>query len=154
MITDAYSHTVVGFCFRTDMSAQGCLDALQRALDNRSYKNPLIHHSDRGSQYCSSAYVSLLKDNEIAISMTENGDPYENALAERLNGIIKEEFSLYESRVSFEATYEKIRNSINVYNERRPHGSCDFLTPKQAHQTKEQSRKPKRRVKRKRFSSF
>jgi putative transposase len=133
LITDAYSHMIVGFCLRTDMSAQGCVDALQMALNNRVYQEQLIHHSDRGSQYCSSAYVGLLRDHQIAISMTENGDPYENPLAERVNGIIKDEFNLYESRLSFDATYERIGNTIAIYNERRPHGSCDFLTPQQAH---------------------
>jgi putative transposase len=134
LITDAYSRTIVGFCFRTDMSAQGCVDALQMALHSRAYHEQLIHHSDRGSQYCSSAYVELLRNHQIAISMTENGDPYENALAERVNGIIKNEFNLYESRLGFDATYQLISNTIKIYNEQRPHGSCNFLTPQQAHQ--------------------
>ena len=134
LITDAYSRKIMGYCLRTDMLAQGCVDALQMALDNRHYPNePLIHHSDRGSQYCSAAYVGLLIDNRIAISMTENGDPYENALAERINGIIKTEFNLYNSQLGFEATCQLIQASITVYNEERPHGSCDFLTPQQAH---------------------
>lgn len=134
LITDAYSRRIMGFCFRTDMSAQGCVDALQMALNNRQYpQKQLIHHSDRGSQYCSGSYVELLVKNNIAISMTENGDPYENALAERMNGIIKNEFNLYESSSGFENTYEKIRTSIKAYNEERPHSSCNMLTPQQAH---------------------
>jgi putative transposase len=134
LITDAYSRAIVGFCFRTDMSAQGCVEALQMALNNRSYSEQLIHHSDRGSQYCCSAYVALLRNHQIAISMTENGDPYENALAERVNGIIKSEFNLYQSRQGFDATHQLISNTIKIYNEQRPHGSCNFLTPQQAHQ--------------------
>jgi putative transposase len=135
LVTDAYSRKIMGYSFRTDMSAQGCLQALQMALDNRQYLDKaLIHHSDRGSQYCSGPYIELLVQNNIAISMTENGDPYENALAERMNGIIKNEFNLYESSLSFESTYEKIRASIKAYNEMRPHSSCDMLTPQQAHQ--------------------
>jgi putative transposase len=134
LITDAYSRAIVGFCFRTDMSAQGCVEALQMALNNRSYSEQLIHHSDRGSQYCCSAYVALLRNHQIAISMTENGDPYENALAERVNGIIKSEFNLYESRQGFDATHQLISNTIKIYNEQRPHGSCNFLTPHEAHQ--------------------
>jgi putative transposase len=135
LITDAYSRQIMGYCLRTDMAAQGCVDALQMALDNRQYPNePLIHHSDRGSQYCSAAYVGLLIGNRMAISMTENGDPYENALAERMNGIIKAEFNLYNSQLGFEATGQLINTSITAYNEQRPHGSCDFLTPQQAHQ--------------------
>lgn len=135
LITDAYSRKIMGFCFRTDMSALGCIAALQMALKNRKYPlEALIHHSDRGSQYCSAAYVQLLVDHHIAISMTENGDPYENALAERINGILKGEFNLYESRLGFEATSQLIANSIRVYNEQRPHSSCNLLTPEQAHQ--------------------
>jgi transposase InsO family protein len=135
LITDAYSRKIMGYCLRTDMLAQGCVDALQMALDNRHYPNELlIHHSDRGSQYCSAVYVGLLQKNHIAISMTENGDPYENALAERVNGILKAEFNLYSNQLGFEPTCQLIKNSITAYNEERPHGSCDFLTPGQAHQ--------------------
>lgn len=135
LVTDAYSRKIMGFCLRTDMSAQGCIDALQMALGRRQYTHqPLIHHSDRGSQYCSGAYVQLLCDHQIAISMTENGSPYENALAERVNGIIKGEFNLYESRLSFDTTCRHIAQCIETYNEQRPHGSCNFLTPQQAHQ--------------------
>lgn len=135
LITDAYSRKIMGYCFRTDMSAQGCVEALKMALNNRQYPHQqLIHHSDRGSQYCSGSYVELLVQNKIGISMTENGDPYENALAERMNGIIKNEFNLYESTTGFENTYEKIKASIKAYNEQRPHSSCNMLTPHQAHQ--------------------
>jgi transposase InsO family protein len=111
------------------------MDALQMALNDRTYNSlKLIHHSDRGSQYCCNDYVNILSSNQIAISMTENGDPYENALAERINGIIKGEFNLYNSTLTFEQTYDRIVKSISAYNEIRPHGSCDYLTPNQAHQ--------------------
>src|SRR6202035_3802567 len=81
LITDAYSRKIMGFGFRSDLLALGCSQALQMALDNRSYgQHPLIHHSDRGCQYCSKEYVELLQSQNIAISMTERGDPYENAL--------------------------------------------------------------------------
>ncbi|HSZ35340.1 MAG TPA: IS3 family transposase [Puia sp.] len=134
LITDAYSHKIMGIGFRNDLLALGCLEALQMALDIRSYgQHPLIHHSDRGCQYCSKEYVDLLNAHHIAISMTERGDPYENALAERMNGIIKEEFNLYSSQENFENTYQRILKSVTVYNEIRPHGSCDDLTPCQAH---------------------
>jgi hypothetical protein len=103
------------------------------ALNNRIYNQSIIHHSDRGSQYCSHNYVDLLLKNNIAISMTENGDPYENALAERVNGIIKTEFNLYSSLLGFEQTRNQISRSIKSYNELRPHASCDYLTPNQAH---------------------
>jgi putative transposase len=134
LVTDAYSRQIMGYSFRTDMSVQGCREALQMALSNRQYPwANLIHHSDRGSQYCSAPYVKLLHDNGIAISMTENGDPYENALAERMNGIIKGEFNLYESRVGLQQTMLRIRQSIDAYNHQRPHSSCDMLTPAKAH---------------------
>lgn len=134
LITDAYSRKIMGYSLRMDLSAQGCIDALQMALTSRLYpKRALIHHSDRGSQYCSADYVRILKEHDIAISMTENGDPYENALAERVNGILKTEFNLYSSSGGFDHTCELVKNSITAYNEHRPHSSCDMLTPAQAH---------------------
>jgi len=123
----------MGYNFRQDLAAEVCIDALKMALNNRLYDQPIIHHSDRGSQYCSHNYVSLLMKNNISISMTENGDPYENALAERVNGIIKTEFNLYGSSLGFEQTGNQITKSINSYHELRPHASCDYLTPNQAH---------------------
>ena len=138
LITDACSRKIMGWSFRSDMEAQGCIDALEMAFKNRIYNEPLIHHSDRGSQYCSKNYVGVLIKNNVAISMTENGDPYENALAERMNGIIKAEFNLYNSQVGFEQTKLLIQKSINAYNQLRPHGSCDNLTPDQAHLQAEQ----------------
>lgn len=142
LITDAYSKQIVGWAFRLDLAAQGCTDALQMALDARMYPmQPLIHHSDRGSQYCSKQYVDMLTDHGIAISMTENGDPYENAIAERVNGILKGEFDLYSSKVSFKETTKKIRANIEVYNTLRPHASCDYLTPSEAHLVKGELKK-------------
>jgi putative transposase len=139
MITDAYSRQIMGIAFRSDMLAQGCVDALEMALSNRLYSSEgLIHHSDRGSQYCCKDYVDVLNRHHIAISMTENGDPYENALAERMNGIIKNEFNLYSSSLNFEQTYELIQQSVKSYNTIRPHSSCDYLTPAQAHRQKEE----------------
>lgn len=133
LITDAYSRKIMGYSFRQDLAAEGCIEALKMALNNRIYNQSIIHHSDRGSQYCSHNYVDLLLKNNIAISMTENGDPYENALAERMNGIIKTEFNLYSSLLGFEQTRNQINKSIKSYNELRPHASCDYLTPNQAH---------------------
>jgi len=135
LITDAFSRKIMGYCFRTDMLALGPVAALQMALDTRIYGGrTLVHHSDRGAQYCSKNYVDLLTSEDISISMTERGDPYENALAERMNGIIKGEFNLYSSSVNFEQTCHKIDSSIKAYNLLRPHGSCDYLTPCQAHE--------------------
>lgn len=134
MITDAFSRRIMGIAFRSDMLAQGCIDALHIALSNRVYPHhQLIHHSDRGSQYCSRDYTDVLNRHNIAISMTESGDPYENALAERMNGIIKTEFNLHSSSLNFEQTWEIILKSVDAYNNLRPHSSCDYLTPSQAH---------------------
>jgi len=134
MITDAFSRKIMGFSFRNDLLAQGCVDALQMALSNRQYKaEKLIHHSDRGSQYCCKEYIDLLGSAGVSVSMTENGDPYENALAERMNGIIKNEFNLYSSVLGFDDTYQLIIRSVDAYNSERPHGSCDYLTPVKAH---------------------
>ena len=134
LITDAYSRKIMGYSFRKDLSAKGCLDALKMALKARMYADqPLIHHSDRGAQYCSEAYVSLLVENGTAISMTENGNPYENALAERVNGIIKTEFNLHHSTQGFEETSKRVQAAIKAYNEIRLHASCDYLTPEKAH---------------------
>ena len=135
LITDAYSRKIVGYNVSRDLAAEGCLDALEKALLNRNYPHKvLIHHSDRGSQYCCKQYVDLLSVNNIAISMTQNGDPYENAIAERLNGIIKSEFNLYSNASGFEETYTLVDKSIAAYNAIRPHSSCDYLTPFEAHQ--------------------
>ena len=135
LITDAYSRKIVGYNLRKDLSAEGCLNALQMALlDRKHLQQQLIHHSDRGCQYCCKEYVDLLNENNIAISMTNNGDPYENAIAERVNGIIKSEFNLYSSQFGFDETSELIKETILAYNQFRPHASCDYLTPDQAHQ--------------------
>ena len=133
LITDAYSRKIMGYSFRNDLAAEGCIAALQMALNNKVYNEQLIHHSDRGSQYCSQQYVNLLLENNIAISMTENGDPYENALAERMNGIIKTEFNLYNTQFGFDQTGKLIEKSINAYNNLRPHASCDYMTPEETH---------------------
>ena len=135
LITDAYSRKIVGYSLRKDLSAEGCLDALQMALINRKdLHQQLIHHSDRGCQYCCKEYVDILNANNIVISMTNNGDPYENAIAERVNGIIKSEFNLYNTQFGFEETSALIQKTIEAYNQLRPHASCDYLTPSQAHQ--------------------
>lgn len=135
LITDAYSRQIMGYHLQNDLSAEGCLKALRMATAKRkTTKLALMHHSDRGSQYCSKAYVDELNGAAIAISMTKNGDPYENAIAERVNGILKTEFDLERSTGSFEQLKIKLAKVINAYNTLRPHASCDYLTPAQAHQ--------------------
>jgi len=116
------------------MLTEGCVQALKMALEGRMYPyRKLVHHSDRGLQYCSKEYVGQLTEHEVGISMAERGGPYENALAERVNGILKVEFGLYGGQSGFEETYKRITRSIKDYNEFRPHSSCNYLTPHEAH---------------------
>lgn len=133
LVTDAFSKKIMGFSLRTDLMTEGCVEALKMAISKRIYSNSLIHHSDRGSQYCSQVYIKLLMENKISVSMTQNGDPYENAVAERVNGIIKNEFNLSPTQLGFNQTLEKVKKAINKYNEMRPHLSCNYLTPDEAH---------------------
>jgi len=132
LITDAYSRKIVGFYLSKDLSAKGPLNALKMALANNPNRTGLIHHSDRGVQYCCDAYVKLLKDKEIKISMTENGDPLENAIAERVNGILKQEL-LEEAFPYFEVAQKAIAIACSTYNYLRPHNSIDNLKPADAH---------------------
>jgi putative transposase len=131
LITDAYSHKIVGFYLSKTLEAKGTILALKTALKNCTNTNNLIHHSDRGVQYCSAAYVKILQENNINISMTENGDPLENAIAERVNGILKDEL-LQEKYGTFEEAQKSVARSISIYNSIRLHASCDMLTPNEA----------------------
>ena len=134
LITDVYSHKIVGWFLSESLSMEGPLNALKMALEELPEGHQLIHHSDRGVQYCSNAYVELLQKNVIQVSMTENGDPRENAVAERVNGILKEEWFNREVISSLEKGRERTGEIIRIYNEMRPHMSNDYLTPQQAHQ--------------------
>lgn len=133
LITDAYSKKIMGYGLLDSLSTTGPLLALKSALKNRKYQDELIHHSDRGLQYCSADYIEMLKSNNLKISMTENGDPYENAVAERINGILKHEFLLTKGFKDHLQALEVIKQSIGIYNEYRPHLSCKMLTPNVAH---------------------
>lgn len=135
LITDAYSHKIMGYCLHPYLSNDGCIEALKMALSDRIFSNKLIHHSDRGVQYCSYDYVTLLKENNMSISMTESGEGYDNQIAERINGILKTEFKLHQTYKSRTEALLAVKRSINAYNNLRPHMSCNFLTPVQAHVT-------------------
>ena len=135
LITDAYSKRIMGYELCNNMEAASTLKALNIALLNRQYKDqPLIHHSDRGLQYCSKVYIDMLIKNNVGISMTESGSPYDNAVAERLNGILKDEFGLGEMLNGLDEAKVHTEQSIEIYNLLRPHLSCQMLTPKQMHQ--------------------
>jgi putative transposase len=131
LITDAYSRKIVGYSLYRDLSARGCVAALRMALRGNREREGLIHHSDRGLQYSSAAYMKVL-GRKIRISMTEKSDPLENAIAERVNGILKDE--LLEKRFdSFNEAQKRIDEAVSVYNHLRPHLSIDMLTPAEAH---------------------
>jgi len=136
LITDAFSRKVVGYCLWPTLAAQGCTNALEMALEQLTrFKNygGLIHHSDRGVQYCCNDYVRRLKISNIDISMSYNGDPYQNAIAERVNGILKAEFGLNKIFESIEKANEAVHRVVELYNSKRPHSSLNYLTPNQAH---------------------
>lgn len=137
-ITDAYSKKIVGHHVAQTMEAVETIEALKMAISG-FLKEPdchfqLTHHSDRGMQYCSELYVKLLKKNNINISMTESGDPLENAIAERVNGIIKEEYLNDYSIDNIKQAKELLSVVVNLYNNERPHQSIGYLTPNNVHQ--------------------
>ena len=133
IITDAYSHKIVGYWLHPSLHTEGVLKAFQMARNGAKVLQGLIHHSDRGTQYCCGDYVQMLQSYSIQISMTENGDPYENAIAERVNGILKTELGLGVSFKSYDEAKETVDTAIRKYNDIRPHYSCDLLTPTAAH---------------------
>lgn len=134
LVTDAYSRKIVGWALHNSLQMDGPLAALQMALKANKVGQDLIHHSDRGVQYCCRQYTHRLRKAKIAIRMTEHGDPYENALAERVNRTIKEEMLLNRSFVNYQAAQEAVRVAIENYNKLRPHRSCNYYRPQQAHQ--------------------
>lgn len=133
LITDAYSRKIVGWNIARDLGADNALHALKTALKTLLGKVNLIHHSDRGIQYCSNNYVKLLHRHNISISMTESGDPLENAVAERVNGILKTEWFYNHPLTSWKEAVEYTANVIKLYNTQRPHQSISYLTPDNVH---------------------
>ncbi len=133
LITDVYSHKVVGYNLAETMEAVGSVNALKMAFLENPHTQNLIHHSDRGSQYCSFKYVNLLQDYHVKISMTETGDPLDNAVAERVNGILKDEYLDCYTVYTFEQAKELLNAVIKLYNEERPHMSIGNLVPQKVH---------------------
>lgn len=134
-VTDAYSRKIVGYHVADTLEAVHSVKALQMAISqsNTTFIG-LIHHSDRGVQYCCAEYVKLLQDHKIQISMTENGDPLENPIAERVNGIIKEEYLNHYHIKSKKEITQKLQQAVQQYNQNRPHLSCNMLTPEDVYQ--------------------
>ena len=134
LVTDAYSKKIVGYDLSESLGADGAIRAIKMAHANRRYpEEELIHHSDRGIQYCSDEYQKLLRRYKIIPSMTESYDPYANAVAERVNGILKQEFLLEALNLPFDMMKKAVRESVDIYNNRRPHCSCGYNTPEWTH---------------------
>src|SRR5690554_3257178 len=129
---DAYSKKIVGYDVSDSLATESCLNSLKKE-NNKG----LIHHSDRGLQYCSDDYQKLLKKYKIRCSMTQESDPYENAIAERINGILKQEYDIDKFNVDLNTRKILVKQTVKVYNELRPHLSNHYLTPIQMHQQQE-----------------
>lgn len=137
MITDAYSRKIVGYALDNTMQTECMIEALKMATRQKINPNAkTIHHSDRGLQYCSKEYFELTNQHDIRLSMTENSDPYENALAERMNRTIKEEFGMNSKLKDKEQLQSLLKESINLYNQYRPHLALDMKTPNEVYKIK------------------
>jgi len=140
LITDAYSRKIMGYHVSQQLKAQGCIIALNKAIGSLTAakeERKLIHHSDRGIQYCCESYVTILQSNDIGISMTQTGSPYDNAIAERVNGILKHQAGLNRVFKNYTEAVLAVCKAINAYNCLRPHMSVSNLTPQKAHITKQ-----------------
>lgn len=135
LVTDAFSRKIMGYHLSDDMSAENVVMAMKMAIDNKIYSTQLIHHSDRGLQYCSSVYQNELKKFNTIPSMTDGYDCYQNALAERINGILKAEFLINKCNTGKELKL-LISESIRTYNNKRPHLSLNYKTPNFIHNKK------------------
>ena len=133
LITDAYSKKIVGYKLATSLEAKHAVECLKQAIEEEQGVEGIIHHSDRGIQYCSHKYVKVLQDYGIEISMTEDGNPLDNSIAERVNGILKSEYIDELKNHAGLDIFEAVKSSIYRYNQLRPHLSCDMMTPNQAH---------------------
>ena len=134
IVTDAYSKKIMGYYVADNMNTESSVAALNMAIKQRKNSEiPLIHHSDRGLQYCANDYQKILSENAILPSMTQNSDPYENAVAERINGILKQEFMIDKYNLDLKIMKQIVKESIDIYNELRPHYSNYMLTPDQMH---------------------
>lgn len=134
LITDSYSRKIVGYEVNDNLETIGCIKALNKALKNLPKGSNLIHHSDRGTQYCSNEYTKKLSKNNILISMTEDNHCYENAQAERVNGILKHEYGLKEIFLDKKEAITACRQAVVLYNNYRPHLALKMKTPNMVHE--------------------
>lgn len=139
LVTDAYSRKIVGYKLSDDMSAENVVKAFNMAIKQRQSFKELIHHSDRGLQYCASVYQKALQKHNVKPSMTDGYDCYQNAMAERVNGILKHEFLIYKCNNGKELK-QLIKESIETYNNKRPHLSLNMKTPNFIHNKKPEKR--------------
>lgn len=133
LITDLGSRKIIGYDLSESLAVEGSLRALKMALKQRDRTKKMIHHSDRGIQYCCHDYIKVLKGNNVSISMAEKGNPYENAIAERVNGILKTEYMLDETFNSKSDALKAVNEAVWLYNNLRPHLSLGYLTPEEVH---------------------
>ena len=133
LITDAYSRMIVGWKLSDSLAIESAMEALSMAIRQCPKTQSVIHHSDRGFQYCCPKYEKLLLDNQMMISMTEENHCYENAMAERVNGILKDEFLLDEEMADFKTTKKAVKQAIETYNTKRPHWSLGLRIPSEIH---------------------
>ena len=132
LVTDASSRKIMGHELSRDMKAENVVKALHHATQECNQTQFVIHHSDRGVQYCSSMYQEVLRANGMVPSMTDGYDCYQNALAERVNGILKQEFLLYRCK-TFAELKVLVDESVAIYNRMRPHLSLGMKTPEEVH---------------------
>ena len=132
LVTDSFSRKIMGYHVSPNLQAEGCIKALKRAIKHKIYDSSPLHHSDKGFQYCSEDYQTVLKENFMKCSMTDGYDPYQNALAERINGILKNEFfpDIFEN---IDHACKIVEQSVFIYNNLRPHLNLNMETPNSVH---------------------
>lgn len=133
LLTDVYSRKIVGYYLSKDLGANGPLRALKMALKQCSNPQGVIHHSDRGIQYCCDTYAEILDKNKMCISMTEVNHCYENSKAERVNETLKYDLMLGEVLPSFSLALKAVKEAVNIYNNERRHVALEYQTPQAKH---------------------
>ena len=133
LVTDAFSRRIMGYCLADNMETATVAGALKAAIAARTFSHALIHHSDRGTQYCSKEYGLICRQASITLSTTQDGNPYHNALAERMNRTLKEEFCLDKGLATKQLAAKAVAQAIHLYNTLRPHLALNFNTPNQVH---------------------
>jgi len=148
LVTDAYSKKVMGYKIDTNMRVELVKDALQMAVNKRIYKNQnTIHHSDRGIQYCCPDFSEFAESKKMTLSTTQNSSPYENAVAERINGILKQEFGLGKTIPNLKTAQKMVKQAVEIYNNERRHYSLNMKSPQFAHINQQHKYKSYKKIK-------